>query len=53
MDGIKVRVRHRYRGVPYELEFTLSGMSQLSLLSGAIDGVVKFIDKILERRASG
>lgn len=47
---IKVGIRHEYRGVPYEVEFTLSDMGQLDLLGDVIDEVVRFIDGMLEER---
>jgi len=44
---ITVRIRHKYRGVPYELEFTLSNTSQLDLIGDVIDEIVRFIDNML------
>jgi len=44
---VKVRIRHEYRGIPYEIEFELSEPKQLDLLPGVIDEIIKFIDNML------
>ena len=44
---VKVRIRHEYRGIPYEIEFELSKPKQLDLLPSVIDEIIKFIDNIL------
>jgi len=45
---VKVRIKHEYRQVPYEVEFALSNTSQLDLVGNVVDEIIKFIDKMLE-----
>jgi len=44
---VKVRIKHEYRQVPYEVEFVLSNTSQLDLVGSVVGEIIKFINNIL------
>ena len=47
--SVKVRIKHQYRGVPYEIEVDSDSLGALDLLDGLLDQVYDAIDRILEK----
>ena len=45
---MKIRIRHEYRGVPYELEMETEALEDISLLHGIITRIHMFINRIVE-----
>ena len=47
--SVKVRIKHSYKGVPYEIEIDSDSLGALDLLDGLLDQVYDTIDRILEK----
>ena len=47
--SVKVRIKHSYKGVPYEIEIDSDSLGALDLLDGLLDQVYDTIDQILEK----
>jgi len=45
---VKIRIRHEYRGIPYELEMVTEALEDISQLHGIITKIHMFIDRIVE-----
>jgi len=51
--SVKVRIRHSYRGVPYEIEIDSNSLKTLDLLDDLLDQVYNAIDRLLEKVKEG
>ena len=47
--SVKVRIKHQYRGVPYEIEIDSNSIKTLDLLDDLLNQVYSAIDRILEK----
>ena len=47
--SVKVRIKHQYRQIPYEIEIDANSIGTLDLLDGLLDQVYNAIDRILEK----
>ena len=50
---MKIRIRHEYKGVPYELEMETEALENISLLHGILTKLHMFIDRIVEAQKGG
>jgi len=46
---VKVRIKHIYKGVPYEIEIDSDSLGALDLLDSLLDQVYNAINRILEK----
>ena len=51
--SVKVRIKHQYRGVPYEIEIDSNSIKTLDLLDDLLNQVYNAIDRILEKVKEG
>ena len=51
--SVKVRIRHSYRGVPYEIEIDSNSLRTLDLLDDLLNQVYDAIDRLLEKVKEG
>ena len=49
---MKIRIRHEYRGVPYELEMETEALENISFLDEILTRIHRFIDRIMETEGS-
>jgi len=47
--SVKVRIKHSYKGVPYEIEIDSDSLGALDLLDGLLDQMYDAVDRILEK----